>query len=242
MTHDPRPLTPAPRNEVHAISLLDKTDPRSLVNLLPGALKTALESAYEKDPVLFGMDERVLLGTLRSRKQTPTITDNRLRMKFWNEYDRVQATSTKEVNVTAIIAGICSRQFFYEHYLKSPEHVAWLLCVPASYEVVMEEALQFALEQMRDVLALPNEDASGKLNTKLIELKAKITDMLHARVKGAVVQKNLNINATPAQVQQTGEDMTMEDIQRRMKEIEKRKAQAINGGSEKVVEAELVGP
>lgn len=237
MSHEPRALTPTP----HAVSLLDKSDPRSLVRLLPPAVATALESAYEIDPALFGMDERVLLVNLRAKKQTPTITDNRLRLKFWNEYDRVQASGLSDMNMTNVVSGICSRQFFYDHYLKAPEHVAWMLCIPASYEVVLEEGLQFGLEQMREILALPNEDGKGKQNIKLMELKAKITEMIHVRVKGAVVQKNLNINASPGQATKMAENLTMEEMERRMAEVEKRKKAAINGGgSERVVEAEIV--
>jgi hypothetical protein len=247
MVSDDRKLTENPRTPVHAVSLLDRSDPQALINILPPALQTALESAYESDPALFGMDERTLYKHLSGMSRRPTITDNRLRLKFWNEYDRAQSVGNgKEMNITAILSGICSRPFFYDHYLSKPENVAWMLCIPASYEVVMEESLQFGLEQMRDILALPIEK-DGKINTKLAELKAKITDMLHTRIKGAVVQKNLNINATPSQVQQAGEELTMEDIQRRLKEIEKKKAQAMNGGagfngSERVVEAEIVGP
>jgi hypothetical protein len=238
MSNDEKGLTVCP----HAVSLLDKSDPRSLVNLLPDKMAQSLESAYQEEPGLFVMSERVLYLELKNSKRQPSITDNRLRLKFWNEYDRIQALGQKEINVTNVLAGVCSKQFFYDKYLSKPENVAWLMCIPANYQVVMEEALQFGLEQMRDILELEHVDpVTKKVNTKLLELKAKITEMIHVRVKGAVVQKNLNVNATPAQAAKMAENLTMEEIERRMADIEKRKKKAVNGGgSEKVVEAEIV--
>jgi len=64
--------------------------------------------------------------------------------------------------------------------------------------------------------------------------------MIHVRVKGAVVQKNLNINATPSTVAREAETLTEEELRDRMRELERRDRAATNGGSEKVVEAEIV--
>lgn len=243
-----------------SVSIMDESDPRSLINLVSGAVKDSILYAYEKDPGLFGMDERTLLKTLRSRKSTPTITDNRLRLNFWNQYDLTQSRGSSEVNFSAVVAGICSRQFLYDHYLKRPENVAWMLCMPSSYEAVLEEGLQFGLEQLRDILALdhnlylkdkkgkPIKDEDGEpiksgLNMKLLEMKAKITEMIHVRLKGAVVQKQLNVNASLGQVQKQAEAVTMDTLQKQLEDLEKRERAAEHTpGSEGIreVEAELV--
>jgi hypothetical protein len=252
-------LTPAQIGR-NSVSLFDSEDPRSLINLVSDTVRRAIQSAFEKEPLLFGMDERTLLKTLRAKKSTPTITDNRLRLNFWNQYDQTQARNAQEMNFSAIVAGICSRQFLYDHYLKRPENVAWMLCMPSSYETVLEEGLQFGLEQLRDVLALDANvyltDADGKVlkdedgeptiigfNMKLLEMKAKITEMIHVRLKGAVASKQLTVHASLGQVNKQTEALTMDGLQQQLLELEKReKAAEHTPGSDGVkdVEAEIV--
>jgi hypothetical protein len=230
---------------------LNRMDPRALVNLLPGSLSEALFSLASKDPGLIGKDEQSLWKELRAREEMPTATANRLRLKFWQEYDRVQVEGGK-MQLQRIVAGVC-----FPHQLmawvKSPEFTSWLACPPAGYLVKMEEALEFGLEQMRDILAIDHM-AGGKPNVKLMELKAKIVDSMQLRVKGAVVQKTVNLNSTvPAQhpsvtkaIQAVGAD----DVEKRLKELERRdrmakkwdeaKKQVSKSANSEVLDAEVV--
>jgi hypothetical protein len=224
------PMNPEPGTDVIAVTdLWDRTNPRSIINLVQPGLGRALLEAAKVRGDLFEMDERTLYKQLRSDGKLPTATDNRLRMNFWQEYDRAQATN-RDMEIVAIYAGVCSNNYFMNRYLLMPEKVAWMACAPASYSVIMEEALAFGIEQLRDILEMPMVDGKGRINVKLAELKAKITDMLIIRVKGAVTQKleqtsknmNLSITTSDATVAKQAMLGSMDAIEKRLKELERR--------------------
>lgn len=211
------------------ISIFEKDNARAVVNLVPSVVKDSIEQwAFERDE-LFGLDEKDLYTKLKADNKQPSPTDNRLRLKFWNEYDRVQAQDLKMMNMVNVLSGICSREMFYSHYLKSPQKVAWLLTPPAGYMVKAEEALEFGLEQLRDLLDQPHV-VNGKVDTKLGELKTKIVMMLDTRVKGAVIQKsmNLNLNTSNEKVMQAATAATAEDLMRQLKDLERKNRRAQN--------------
>jgi hypothetical protein len=108
-----------------------------------------------------------------------------------------------------------------------------MLCQPANYAVVIRESLNFAIDQMRDILEIPiceydqNGKPIGKINTSLANLKFRIAEKLHTLVHGAVVQKNINVNIGSDQKldEKMGEMMltnNIEELQRRLRDLEKR--------------------
>jgi hypothetical protein len=214
----------------------NRTDERALINLLPPELGNRLIAASQTRPDLFGLEESSLRHLLRREKKLPTATDNRLRMNFWAEYDLSQ-TEHRKMKMSAIVGTICIQGYFYQKYLQYPEKCAWLVCRPASYETLLEEGLAFGLDQLRDVLAIPHlkEDQDGNItgyDTKLIEIKAKIVAMFDQRVKGAVVQRieqktmALNMNVTNKKIQDLTVEGSMEEIDKRIKELERRDRKA----------------
>lgn len=231
-------LPALPDKEPSSVELWNKDDPRSVISLVSPRVAEAMIAASVARPDLFALDERSLYKKLGSEHQKISPTDNRLRVRFWDEYERAQANSQKKFRMENVYAGVCTHGYFFERYLKSNERVAWLLTPPASYVVRAEEALGFGLERMRDILELPIEGDDGKINVKLAELQAKIVAMLDIRVKGAVVQrvenKNMNLNvATSDQgVAKALVGQSMGDIEKRLKELEKRDRLAIERAQE----------
>lgn len=215
--------------EQQAISISDKENPRSLMNILPSVVSKGIEEHLFTNPELFEKDERALWQHLRLDNKQPTPTDNRLRMKFWMEYDRAQAQGTM-ISIANVLHGVCSKEYFYKRYMQVPSKVAWLMCPPTGYMVKAEEALEFGLEQLRDILEIPHVNAQGRFDAALGTLKAKIVAMLEARVKGAVVQKqmNLNVNTSNEQVAKAAVAGTMVELQKQMKELEARSRRAQN--------------
>ena len=204
----------------------DKSEPKAVVNLIPPGMLRSITAAAEKRPELFQiMDEHSLWKTL-GQKQQPTPTDNRCRLNFWLEYERVLNGYTHKMEMTHVYGGICSPAYFTEIYCRNPEKAAWLLTPPASYKTIMEEGLAFGLEQLRKMLSVPDVDEKGRPNTKLMELKAKIVAMLDMRVKGAVTQRietkamNLNITRNEGQVQQMSFENTMAALDEKIKKLE----------------------
>lgn len=215
--------------DTRAVSVFNDTDPRAVLNLIPPGAVQKIKDAFQKKPELFEMDERTLLNFLskkEARGSGPTPTDNRLRLSFWNEFDRAQTQKTK-MSMTNVYSAICTQQFWDNFYLASPEKVAWLLTRPASYEQIMEEGLNFGINKMREFLDLPIIDKKGNLNLKLMELQAKIVAMFDVRVHGAAIQKieqksmQLNVHTSDKAVAKAMMGDSMDDIEKRLKELEK---------------------
>jgi hypothetical protein len=228
------PVPYSPGNTPNIVAeLWDDSDPRAVVNLLPPVVREHFKTAYRKSPELFHMDESTLKKRFKDHAYIPTPTDNRLRLRFWEEYDWACAQGSKMV-VDNIIGGICGRTLFYQTFLMSTTKIAWLLCPPANYLTYAQEALHYGLDQLREVLEIPHMDSKGRPNTKLLELKAKITFMLDQRVHGAVVQRieqksmNLNIGMSDYSAGKAVTQMTQEQLEVRMKELERRERQAMN--------------
>lgn len=215
--------------------LWDASDPRSVVNLVPEKVRERMQEALFEEGALFEMSEHELWKALREREATPNPTDNRLRLKFWHEYDYTQAYQLSKIDISRVIAGICTHEYFYKKYLQTPTKVAWMLCPPVNYMVKAQEALEFSLERMRHILSLPLELPGGKIDTKLGELQAKIHAMLDIRVKGAPVQRNIVANLTGKAAAQAvaaaSTTETMADIQKKLEAARKRERELTNGGA-----------
>ena len=162
----------------------------------------------------------------RQENLRPSPTDNRLRISFWAEYDKA-AAENRQMRMSTVYAGVCSQAFFHNQYLENPSRVAWMLCPPVEYTLYAREALAYGLEKMRDILEMDIE-VYGKVNVKLAELQAKIVKMLDDRVQGSIIQRtenkntSLSISTSDKEVAKAAMAGGMEDLQRRLKELEKR--------------------
>ena len=205
-----------------------RTDERSVFNLVPPALQYAMIEGYKTEPDWFGLPQSVLLDKLRACNQKPNPTDNRLRMNFWREYE-VSLEAGRNMKMEYVYIGVCDSTYFYKSYLKSPSKVAWLLTAPASYTLVTEEALLVGLDTLRKILDQDPFNKDGSPNTKLMEIQTKIVAMLDTRVKGAVVQKTMNIHSTVTdkKLLDITQTKSVEDLQTRLKALEQRRKQHI---------------
>lgn len=219
------------------IMLWENANPRALVNLVPASMRTKLEDAKFTNEELFDIvDEASLYKKLVEDSHTPTATDNRIRIRFWMEYDYCQLYHTKGIDIARVIAGIVSFQFFSTKYLANARKAAWLMCPPAGYMTKANEALEFGLLQLRDILQQPHV-VGGRVDTKLGELKAKIVAMLDTRVKGAIVQKSIALNAhssAPGVAQAVAQSLappTMDQLQKRLDHLKREQYMLGNGGA-----------
>jgi hypothetical protein len=217
----------------------NRDDPRSIINLVPEVIQTAIEQVPDW---LLAMDPRELRDHFRNKAKAereerlkqgldgaateswqPSFTDDRLRLSFWNEYEASQALK-RPMQMTRVYAGICSRQYFYDKVITNYLRMAWLLCPPQSYAVSLEEALLFGIDQMRDILTIPHVDSRGKVDPKIAKVKLDIVNMLDQRVKGAVVQKTqaLHVHASTDKLKSQApiKEEDMAELDRRLKELE----------------------
>lgn len=216
------------------IDVFNRTEPRALINLVHPTVAAAMVRAHQMDPDLFGLVERDLFKKLRASERTPSSTDNRMRMSFWMEVDRA-GNEGCDIDTSRIYSPVCSKQFFFQHYLNNPSRVAWMLTPVVGYEVKMEEALDFAMDRMRAFLEIdPNPPGAKQPNIKLMELQAKIFAMIDMRLKGGHTQRTeskslqVNISATEKQVAKVTQELSMEALEKRIRELDKRDLKSQN--------------
>lgn len=240
MSEHNHPLVQVPRTQYQHdfatdIMIWDRNNPRSVVNLVDEKAGMHLENSRKEKPHFFDLDETELTKVLDAMDFTPSPTDNRLRIKFWMEYDFTQTQQTSNIDLRRVAAGTCELDFLRLKYFKRPERVAWLLCPPHDYMTRVNEALQLSITQMRKILAVPVEK-NGKVDTRLGELQAKIHVMLESRIHGTPVQRNLSIQsfipghqAAKAIGAETTED-TAEELAKRLNKAKEMADTNLNGG------------
>lgn len=210
-------------SEERNTTLFNSENPVAIINLVSPSIRQRIEDAYAKLPELFSLDEIELGKCLRAEHSyNPSAVDNRLRLKFWFEYDRVVLyQGTKKMIAANFLAGVCTDDFFYNSYLKNTVRVSWLLCPPTSYITKAKEGLDYGLDQIREILQMPIE-VNGRRDLRLAALKITIVKMLDDRVQGSVVQRveqkttQVNVNTTAGEINQIAREMSMEEIERKI--------------------------
>ena len=203
MTQQPeKPVVPtASVQPDEEVSNFDKSDPRSLFNLLPRFLQDRLEQIPAE---FFEFTEDQIRQQLFGN-EAPDQTTNRLRVAFWEEYDRVQRYKENILKFQRICEGVCTPAYFMKKVVPDDKKLVWLLHQPSDYNITLHEIHELGLRQLRNVLCLPILDERGRPNTRLIEVQNKIFQHIDMRLKGGIVQRtdqrNLNINGqlTPEQ-------------------------------------------
>ena len=237
----------SPDRPSYSMGLFDPDNPRSLYECSTESLKASIDAAVLARPDLFKLEERTLLKILRAENKTPNATDNRLRIRFWEAYERAVG-STREgsakINISWIVEGVVSQDYLYERYLKIPEKVAWMLTPPMHYDIVAKETLAFGMEQLRDIMELPHLDKkTGKVDHKIAGLKLRALQLIHLWVKGAPVQKSMALHGFVARERisseftELSEMNSMEALETRIKELEARERKA-----QHIVDATVVDP
>ena len=194
----------------YEISYFDSENPKSINSIAPDCFTRHLENQHLLD--LLDLDEYDL-----QKKVKPTPTQNRLRLSFWREYDRVMQNGRSNVMVTRnIFRGIMAKENFYRLMKHDVKVVAWILKPPTNYVNMMEEALQFSMHRVREMLEFPlfkttvvkkgdKEMVKRVPDVKVAELIFKIMQQMDLRVQGAIVKRvqqevkmqtqNYNVNA-----------------------------------------------
>lgn len=196
---------------------LNKDFSKSLYNLVTEPFQRAMENV---PPKYFEMDEETL-----AEEVNPNPTLNSLRLRVWDEYNKT-IDGGGQMSVSTICSGICTPHYLYKAVFRNPLLVAWILCPPRSYTDAVEEALNVGIRQMRKILEdFPLWDSKGQPNVKVAKLKAEIFKMIEARSKGAPVQRHevnergFRVTATAQQVKEIMENMSMEDLEKKRKEL-----------------------
>ncbi len=212
-------MDPAANTQEVVIDPFSRSEPRALINIVGESLETAILTAHAARPELFGLPEAELYDKLYMENKEPNGVDNALRMRFWFEYDEAQ-NEKRKLKIKNIWTGVCEDMAFYGA-LKKPHKVAWLITRPLDYEIATAELHQFTLAQLRKIVSTPLV-VNGKYNASAAKDKIEIFKLLDQRVKGAVVQKTLNVHSSlVGKANALSEEARREDVERRIKELER---------------------
>lgn len=164
------------------VAIFDESFERSLINIVPPAVKVAMLRVKHNEPNVFHFHEEKLK---KWSKPTPDIT--MLKLNFWDEYNFAQMEG-KDLSIARFLRGNCTRDYFYDVILPNDRWLAWIITPPKDIFNVHREMLFEGLEVERDVLRAPHKK-KGQLDLKLIAVKLQIIQGLKLRVLGAVTQK-----------------------------------------------------
>lgn len=223
------------RKPLPELVIWDAENPRSLQNLLNPRIREHLMDHLKNKPEYFNQDEHTMWQMLKRQKAKPNPTDHRLRIKFWMEYEYCMHFHCKSIDIARVVAGVCSRDFFEQRYVTNPFKMAWLITPPVDYMVRAEEALNFGMEQLRDLLAYDHKLKNGRCDVPLGKLKQGIVAMLEARVRG--VKPSLHLHAVTADESTTMKvanavvKPTLDSMNARLAVIRRENAAAKNGGT-----------
>lgn len=191
------------------------------------ALYEAMLELKRDHPDWLDMDEHTLKEKFKDKIN---LTVLRLRMSLWQEYESSRYNSRK-MYFTKVYAGICSEQTARK-IIREPSKLAFIICPPPDYLVVLKEAHTAGLNALRDILAARVVDEEGYLLPRAADVVIKAFALLDLRLKGAVVQKmdtrilskSENVNLTVRSEIPSGHlggPMNMDEIDRELEKARK---------------------
>lgn len=168
-------------------SIFDEENPHSLINLVPDKIRPILYRVKDNLVKSYTTDE----GELRFLVK-PSESDDRLRLSFWDEYNRATRFD-KKMSMARILHGVCSVERFVSRYQNDDKRLCWIFTPPASYASTIKRILMDSLDELSEILKLPNRDENGRVDHKVISSKLKVFQLMDLRNNGGIAQ-NVNIN------------------------------------------------
>lgn len=215
MADKPR-LIPAGKDIFYAGGPFDRSDPRSLINIMP---KEAVRTVEQLELTWFEMGEADLQLFLK-----PAHDVNIIRLAFWKEFDAASASLTKMTlkGMMQYLGGLPS--FHVMRVMQEPKSLMWLITPPVSYDNTLEEALLRGLKRVNEILDLPIVTPDG-IDHKTAELILKATAYLDIRKFGKPTEriettnKSLITTVTQRDVKQLGGQREVQ-LDEKIKELE----------------------
>lgn len=165
-------------------SIFDEHNPYSLVRLVESdKLKECFYRLKSECPEMLYADE-----IDKERKAKPTNLVARLRLSFWDEYERAIQTKSR-IKINGFVRAHCDRAYFYDVIMTNNMWMVYIITPPRKYELTMRQILDKANQSLLEILALPLVDENGRPDKTVIAAHLKIQLMADNRVKGSVAQK-----------------------------------------------------
>lgn len=172
-----------PEIRAQEVVLLDETNPRSLVNIVPQTFKDAIINIAENFPHYLTETEVELQALVK-----PTELDDRMRVAFWHEYVRAQDAG-QNIKLMNVFSPFCTDKHFYTKITTNPGKIAWLICKPSEYMMSLEASLNHGKNTLDKIMKMDVFTPDGNLKIKEAGVFLKAYELLDNRVRGAVIQR-----------------------------------------------------
>lgn len=144
-----------------------------------------------------------------------------LKLSLWNQYRVAHEKNLSHISPSAVYDHLCSRAYFYVDVVDRPHVYAWMLHPPVSYEVATEEALNYGIERVREMLTAPLFSEAGNFIKENAAVILSAVKFLDSRVKGSplqrIEQKNLSVH-----MHQHTEGLTKEALDAELLELRRK--------------------
>ena len=170
-------------SEIPELSIIDESNPRSIINLVPTKLKIAIRELYAKHPEYLEMNERELRFLLKPDERTETV-----RLCFWEEYHRAQLKGSR-MEIRNFIDPVMAPVVFYKYWTKDLGKVAWMLTPIASHMMSLKASLDRGRDTVGKILRMDIFDKQGNIKPREATLFLKVYELVENRVLGSVVNK-----------------------------------------------------
>jgi hypothetical protein len=209
---------------LNSLTILDETNERSLVNITPPSMSTAIKCIPESVWEIAEEDLREKVERI-SPKHLKTI--DMLRESFWREFDQASRAGRK-INATNVYGGICQPAFFVKEIQSNSYKLAYVLTPPPDYEVKMRSLETLGLRKLEEIITAPVIDKEGNLLPKAAHVQFMVIEQILLRVRGAVPYrmetKNLNMNIDQTTSVQNQLPQSMEELDARLAQLEGQRA------------------
>lgn len=200
-------------------SLFDVTNPYSLINMVPTKLAPLLHQLKTKMPKMHNMTE----AAIRKAAEV-TDRDDRVRIAFWDEYDRATTTRQK-MSLGRILTGNIPLETWMSVYERQPMKLLFIITPIKSYATAMKAILDRGVNRLQEIINLPFHDKDGKLDTRVISQVLKAIQLVDMRVKGAIIQKvqiqqqTMQMNANVSS--EALKELSINDLERLSRQLDK---------------------
>ena len=231
-----RPIKPGKRGyqlskaeKEAAVAIYNSQEDSAIVNMVTEKVANRLK---EIPPEFLTWSEKALRRTLE-RKDELDERDYRLRIAIWDEYNSALGDNLKTMSLNRAMKGVCTNRYFETYVLTNPKKLAWIFFPPADYTKALNEILHLGLREIREIMSMPLTKEDGKLDYSLMEKKIKIWEKTEARVRGAIPQalniqqKSVNLNLNKDAPRNITNDMSMEELDAQIRELEGKEPEAL---------------
>lgn len=183
--------------EVAEEGAYDRSNPRSLINILPPSMQEHLEASRNHF-----LNDLSTESIRRNIQHTPEYAlCRKVRTAFWLEYDNAMSAG-RNMKMTRIWQGVTASSGEFYNLMKKEHFACYIFTKPIKKDIQERTLLHMAYEQIENILDAPHIRKDGTMDAYAAKVKVEIFKHLEERVNGGIVkkvsvtseQKNINVN------------------------------------------------